>query len=38
MTVVFGLERWPNEITVLLNAAFRADGFQIDIAMIAAEY
>ena len=38
MTVVFSPERWANEITVVLNAAFGADRFPIDIPMIAKEY
>ena len=38
MTVVFSPERWANEITLVLNAAFGPDRFPIDIPMIAREY
>jgi IrrE N-terminal-like domain len=38
MTVTFTPERWAFEITHVLNAAFGADRFPIDIPMIAREY
>jgi hypothetical protein len=38
MTPVFTPERWAFEITHVLNAAFGADRFPIDIPMVALEY
>lgn len=38
MTKPFTPERWAFEITHLLNAAFAADRFPIDVAMVAREY
>lgn len=38
MTIVFSPERWAFEITHVLNAAFGADRFPIDIPMVAREY
>lgn len=38
MTVAYTPERWAFEITHLLNAAFGADRFPIDIPMVACEY
>jgi hypothetical protein len=38
MTTAFTPERWAFEITHLLNAAFGAERFPIDIPMVAKEY
>ena len=38
MTRPFSPERWAFEITHVLNAAFGADRFPIDIPMVAREY